>query len=42
MNSNHNQTMVRESKGLRVKTNIKACPANRRPNHNQTLVRDAK
>jgi hypothetical protein len=32
--------MLRESKGLRVKTNIKPGPINRRPNHNQTMLRN--
>ena len=37
---NHNQTMVREGKGLRVKTNIKAGNVKRYPNHNQTVLRN--
>ena len=38
---NHNQTLLREaakSRGLKVKTNVKA--GGRRMNHNQTLVRE--
>ena len=35
---NHNETLVREGKGLKVKTHVKA--GRLALNHNETLVRD--
>ena len=37
--TNHNQTSVRGSEGLRVKSNVKAGGGPEGHNHNQTMVR---
>jgi len=38
MMANHNETLVRDSRGLKVKTGVKA--GGIMVNHNETLVRD--
>ena len=40
MYRNHNETLVRDSRGLKVKTGVKAGGTTR--NHNETLVRDSR
>ena len=39
--TNHNETLARQAKGLKVHTGVKAGGINN-PNHNETLARQAK
>ena len=40
LTKNHNETLVRDSRGLKVKTGVKA--GGMISNHNETLVRDSR